>query len=130
MAKLLAPGVVSTPAAATSSRRLLAFVWLRQTHDRPFPDLHRAGRRRHPHAAPHAHASPLTTAFLLSVSPLTIALTSEASTWAMLMLGFGGLGFAAFSVGMKVGQIAEAAWWKGKLQEALTSTREPPPPRR
>ena len=47
----------------------------------------------------------------------------------MLMLGFGGLGFAAFSVGMKVGQIAEAAWWKGKLQEALTSTREPPPPR-
>ena len=48
----------------------------------------------------------------------------------MLMFGFGGLGFAAFSVGMKVGQIAEAAWWKGKLQEALTSTREPPPPRR
>jgi hypothetical protein len=47
----------------------------------------------------------------------------------MLMFGFGGLGFAAFSVGMKVGQIAEAAWWKGKLQEALTSTREPPPPR-
>ena len=47
----------------------------------------------------------------------------------MLMLGFGGLGFAAFSVGMKVGQIAEAAWWKGKLQEALTSTREPLPPR-
>ena len=43
----------------------------------------------------------------------------------MLMFGFGGLGFAAFSVGMKVGQIAEAAWWKGKLQEALTSTREP-----
>jgi hypothetical protein len=63
------------------------------------------------------------------VSPLTIALTSEASTWAMLMFGFGGLGFAAFSVGMKVGQIAEAAWWKGKLQEALTSTREPLPPR-
>jgi hypothetical protein len=63
------------------------------------------------------------------VSPLTIALTSEASTWAMLMFGFGGLGFAAFSVGTKVGQIAEAAWWKGKLQEALTSTREPLPPR-
>jgi hypothetical protein len=37
------------------------------------------------------------------VSRLTIALTSEASTWAMLMFGFGGLGFAAFSVGMKVG---------------------------
>jgi hypothetical protein len=63
------------------------------------------------------------------VSPLTIALTSEASTWAMLLTGFGGLGFAAFSVGMKVGQIAEAAWWKGKLQEALTATHEPPPPR-
>ena len=47
----------------------------------------------------------------------------------MLLFGFGGLGFAAFSVGMKVGQIAEAAWWKGKLQEALTSTREPLPPR-
>ena len=45
---------------------------------------------------------------------------------AMLMLGFAGFGFATFSVGMKVGQIVEAAWWKGKLQEALTSTREPP----
>jgi hypothetical protein len=61
------------------------------------------------------------------MSSLTIGLTSEASTWAMLMLGFGGFGFAAFSVGMKVGQIAGAAWWKGKLQD--TSTREPPPPR-
>ena len=60
---------------------------------------------------------------------LTVALTSEASTWAMLMLGVGGFGFAAFSMGMKVGQIVEAAWWKGKLQEALTSTREPPPSR-
>jgi hypothetical protein len=58
---------------------------------------------------------------------LTIALTSEASTWALLMLGFGGFGVAAFSVGMKVGQLAEAAWWKGKLQEALTSTRATPP---
>ena len=58
---------------------------------------------------------------------MTAALTSEASTWAMLMLGFGGFGLAAFSVGMKVGQIAEAAWWKGKLQEVLTSTRESPP---
>ena len=48
---------------------------------------------------------------------------------AMLMLAFGGFGFATFSVGMKVGQIVEAAWWKGKLQEALTSTREPPPSR-
>ena len=48
---------------------------------------------------------------------------------AMLMLGFAGFGFATFSVGMKVGQIVEAAWWKGKLQEALASTREPPPSR-
>jgi hypothetical protein len=56
-----------------------------------------------------------------------ITLTPEASSWAMLVLGFGGFGLAAFSVGMKVGQIAGAAWWKGKLQEALTSTRELPP---
>jgi len=63
------------------------------------------------------------------VSPLTIALTSEASTWALLMLGFGGFGFAAFSVGMKLGQIAKAAWRKGKLREALTSAHEPPQPR-
>jgi hypothetical protein len=63
------------------------------------------------------------------VSPLPVALTSEASNLAMLMLAFGGFGFATFSVGMKVGQIVEAAWWKGKLQEALTSTREPPPSR-
>jgi hypothetical protein len=56
-----------------------------------------------------------------------ITLTPEASTWAMLLLGFGGFAFAAFSVGMKVGQIAEAAWWKAKLQEACTTTREPPP---
>jgi hypothetical protein len=60
---------------------------------------------------------------------MTAALTSEASTWAMLMLGFVGLYLAAFSVGMKVGQIAEAAWWKEKLQEARTSTGEPPLPR-
>ena len=59
--------------------------------------------------------------------PSIAALAPEASTLAMLLLGFGGFGFAAFSVGMKVGQIAEAAWWKGKLQEARTSTREPPP---
>jgi hypothetical protein len=56
-------------------------------------------------------------------------MTSEASNLAMLMLGFGGFGFATFSVGMKIGQIVEAAWWKGKIQEALTSTREPPPSR-
>jgi hypothetical protein len=39
----------------------------------------------------------------------------------MLMLGFGRFGCAMFSIGMKVGQIVEAGWWKGKLQEALTS---------
>jgi hypothetical protein len=34
---------------------------------------------------------------------MTAALTSEASIWTMLlMLGFGGLGFAMFSVGMKL----------------------------
>jgi len=54
-------------------------------------------------------------------------MTSQALNVAMLMLGFGGLGLATFSVGMKVGQIVEAAWWKGKLQEALASTREPSP---
>ena len=63
------------------------------------------------------------------MSLLPVALTSEASNLAMLMLGFGGFGFTTFLVGMKVGQIVEAAWWKGKLQEALTSTREPPPSR-
>ena len=54
--------------------------------------------------------------------PLT-TLTSEILTGAMLVLGF-----AVFSLGVKVGQIVEAAWWKGKLQNALTSTREPPKP--
>ena len=49
---------------------------------------------------------------------MTVAMTSQALNVAMLMLGFGGLGLATFSVGMKVGQIVEAAWWKGKLQEA------------
>jgi hypothetical protein len=48
---------------------------------------------------------------------------SEASTWAILMLGFGGLGFAAFSVAEGIGQRAAAEWWKRKLQESLT--REP-----
>jgi hypothetical protein len=61
------------------------------------------------------------------VPQLTVAMTSQALNVAMLMLGFGGLGLATFSVGMKVGQIVEAAWWKGKLQEALASTREPSP---
>jgi hypothetical protein len=44
---------------------------------------------------------------------------SEASTWAKLMLGFGGLGFAAFSVAERMGQSAAAEWWKRKLQEKL-----------
>ena len=66
---------------------------------------------------------------LVPVPQLTVAMTSEASNLAMLMLGFGGFGFATFLVGMTVGQIVEAAWWKGKFQEALTSTREPPPTR-
>ena len=66
---------------------------------------------------------------MISHFPSIAALTPEASTLAMLMLGFAGFGLATFSVGMKVGQIVEAAWWKGKLQEALTSTREPPPSR-
>jgi hypothetical protein len=48
-----------------------------------------------------------------------ITLTPEASSWAMLTLGFSGFGLAAFSVGMKVGQIAGAAWWKGKIQETI-----------
>jgi hypothetical protein len=48
---------------------------------------------------------------------------SEASTWVMLMLGFGGLGFATFSVAERIGQRAGAEWWKRKLQE--NSTREP-----
>jgi hypothetical protein len=52
--------------------------------------------------------------------------TPDASTWVMLMLGFGALGYAAFSVGMKVGHRNAAEWWKEKLQEARTSTREPP----
>ena len=66
---------------------------------------------------------------MISHFPSIAALTPEASTLAMLMLGFAGFGLATFSVGMKVGQIVEAAWWKGKLQETLTSTREPPPSR-
>jgi hypothetical protein len=52
-----------------------------------------------------------------------VMVISEASTWAILMLGFGGLGFAAFSVAERIGQRAAAEWWKRKLQES--STREP-----
>jgi hypothetical protein len=58
----------------------------------------------------------------------TAALTTEASTL-LLMLGIGGFGFATFFVSMKIGQIVGSVWWKEKLQEALTSTREPPPSR-
>lgn len=54
-------------------------------------------------------------------------MTSQALNLATLMLGFGGFGFTMFLVGMKVGQIVEAAWWKGKLEQALTSTRDPSP---
>ena len=57
---------------------------------------------------------------------MPVALTFDASNLVMLTLGFGGFASATFSVGLKVGQIVEAAWWKGKLQ-ALTSTPEPPP---
>jgi hypothetical protein len=46
--------------------------------------------------------------------PLT-TLTSEASTFAMLTLGFG---FATFSVAARIGRMAAAAWWDEKLQEA------------
>ena len=51
-------------------------------------------------------------------------MTSQALNLATLMLSFGGFGFTMFLVGMKVGQIVEAAWWKGKLEQALTSARE------
>jgi hypothetical protein len=55
-----------------------------------------------------------------------ITLTPEALSWAMLTLGFGGFGLEAFSMGMKVGQIAGAAWWKGKLAQPVKSGRHPP----
>ena len=46
------------------------------------------------------------------------ALTSEASTWAMLlMLGFSGVGYAAFSIAERFGQRAALEWWKGELQK-------------
>jgi hypothetical protein len=44
------------------------------------------------------------------------ALTSEASNWAMLlMLGFSGVGYAAFSIAERFGRRTAAEWWKGKL---------------
>ena len=44
------------------------------------------------------------------------ALTSEAWTWAMLlMLGFSGVGYAAFSIAERFGRRGAAEWWKGML---------------
>jgi hypothetical protein len=43
------------------------------------------------------------------------ALTSEASTWAVLILGFG---FAVFLVAERVGQMTGAARWEERLREA------------
>jgi hypothetical protein len=54
-------------------------------------------------------------------------MTFQALNLATLMLGFGGFGLTMFLVGTKVGQIVEAAWWKGKLEQALTATRDPSP---
>jgi hypothetical protein len=42
-------------------------------------------------------------------------LISEASTWAVLMLGFG---LAVFLVAERVGQMTGAAWWEERLREA------------
>jgi hypothetical protein len=50
--------------------------------------------------------------------PMIWTLTSEASTWAVLMLGFG---LAVFLVAERVGQMTGAAWWEERLQEARTS---------
>ena len=58
---------------------LIAFVWLRQTHDRPFPDLRHAGRRRHPDAAPHAQVSPLTILHNLLSGPPSVASAGRAA---------------------------------------------------
>jgi hypothetical protein len=41
---------------------------------------------------------------------LIVAMTSQALNLATLMLGFGGFGFTMFLVGMKIGQMVEAAW--------------------
>jgi hypothetical protein len=56
-----------------------------------------------------AFSASLFRKLLAPVPQLTVAMTYEASNLAMLMLGFGGVGFATFLVGMKVGQIVEAA---------------------
>jgi hypothetical protein len=41
-------------------------------------------------------------------------LASEASIWAILILGFG---LAVFLVAERVGQMTGAAWWEERLQE-------------
>jgi hypothetical protein len=44
------------------------------------------------------------------------ALSSEASTWViLLMLGFSGVGYAAFSIAERFGRRGAAEWWKGML---------------
>ena len=53
---------------------------------------------------------------------MTAAMTSEALTLVMLMLGFGGAGFAAFSIAERFGQRAASEWWKGKLQKGRGSS--------
>jgi hypothetical protein len=47
---------------------------------------------------------------------MTAALTTEALTLLMLMLGFGGAGLAAFSIAERFGQRAAVEWWRGKLE--------------
>jgi hypothetical protein len=52
------------------------------------------------------------------------ALTSAAWTWAMLlMFGFGGLGFAVFSVARRVGRKATAERWKGEPTSPASAAR-------
>jgi hypothetical protein len=51
--------------------------------------------------------------------PMIWALTSEASTWVVLILGFG---LAVFLVAEKVGQMTAAAWWDERLHEARRPT--------
>ena len=48
---------------------------------------------------------------------MTAAMTSEALTLAMLMLGFAGASFTAFSIAERFGQRAALEWWKGELQK-------------
>jgi hypothetical protein len=47
--------------------------------------------------------------------PMIWTLASEASIWAILILGFG---LAVFFVAERVGQMTGAAWWEERLQEA------------